>query len=193
VSGSSMSEQARDCWTLWPPFGGSRFGKGSSHRRRWGAVRRYRCVPVHRPQPGDGPSLSVIMNPGRFNHEPSGLVFCRSPGPDRRTRVSQGGQPCADIMNLAGFIMNPLGWCFVRRQRLLCSCVAMTGFVMGFRAIPLTVAATGSPTIRGLCTEWQAIETAPPPRAACRRLAACEPAIADLLRQRRSAIAQLVA
>ena len=108
MSGSSMSEQARDCWTLWPPFGGSRFGKGSSHRRRWGAVRRYRCVPVHRPQPGDGPSLSVIMNPGRFNHEPSGLVFYRSHSPDRRTRVCQGGQPCADIMNLAGSIMNPL-------------------------------------------------------------------------------------
>ncbi len=51
------------------------------------------------------------MNPGRFNHEPSELVFYRSHRPDRRTRVCQGGQPCADIMNLAGFIMNPLGWC----------------------------------------------------------------------------------
>ncbi len=193
MSGSSMSEQTRDCWTLWPPFGGSRFGKGSSHRRRWGAVRRNRCVPVHRPQPGDGPSLSVIMNPGRFNHEPSGLVFCRSPGPDRRTRVSQGGQPCAHIMNLADFIMNPLGWCFVRRQRLLCGCVAVTGFVMGFRAIPLIVAAKGSVTIQRLGTEWQAIGAAPPPRAAYHRLAACEPAIANALRQRRSAIAQLLA
>ena len=48
------------------------------------------------------------MNPGRFNHEPSGLVFYRSHSPDRRTRVCQGGQPCADIMNLAGSIMNPL-------------------------------------------------------------------------------------
>jgi hypothetical protein len=89
--------------------------------------------------------------------------------------------------------MNPLGWCFVRRQRLLCGCVAMTGIVMGFRTIPLIVAAKGSATIQRLGTEWQAIETAPPPRAACHRLAACEPAIADLLRQRRSAIAQLVA
>ena len=69
----------------------------------------------------------------------------------------------------------------------------MTGFVKGFRTIPLIVAAKGSAAIQRLGTEWQAIETAPPPRAACRRLAACEPAIADLLRQRRSAIAQLVA
>jgi hypothetical protein len=133
------------------------------------------------------------MNPGRFNHEPSGLVFYRPSGPDRRTRVSQGGQTCADIMNLAGFIMNLLDWCFVRRQRLLCGCVAMTGFVMGFRTIPLTVAAKGSAAIQRLGTEWQAIEIARPPRAACHRLAACEPAIADLLSQRRSAIAQLVA
>ena len=69
----------------------------------------------------------------------------------------------------------------------------MTGFVMGFRAIPLIVAATGSPMIQRLGTEWQAIEAAPPPRAARHRLAACETAITDLLRQRRSAIAQLVA
>jgi hypothetical protein len=96
-------------------------------------------------------------------------------------------------MNLAGFIMNPLGWCFVRRQRLLCGCVAVTGFVMGFRAIPLIVAAKGSVTIQRLGTEWQAIGAAPPPRAAYHRLAACEPAIANALRQRRSAIAQLLA
>jgi hypothetical protein len=51
-------------------------------------------------------------------------------------------------MNLAGFIMNPLGWCFVRRQRLLRRCVSMTGFVMGFRTIPLIVAAKGSPSIQ---------------------------------------------
>ena len=89
--------------------------------------------------------------------------------------------------------MNPLGWCFVRRQRLLCGCVAVTGFVMGFRSIPLVAAAKGSVTIQRLGTEWQAIWVAPPPRAACHRLAACEPAIADLLRQRHSAIAQLVA
>ena len=88
------------------------------------------------------------MNPGRFNHEPSELVFFRSHGPDRRTRVCQGGQTCAGIVNLVGSIMNPLVWCFVRRQRSLCGCVAMTGFVMGFRAIPLIVAATGSPTFQ---------------------------------------------
>ena len=133
------------------------------------------------------------MNPGRFNHEPSELVFYRSHRHDRRTRVCQGVQPCADIMNLAGFIMNPLGWCFVRRQRLLCGCVAVTGFVMGFRAIPLVAAAKGSATIQRLGIEWQDFEAAPPPRAACHRLAACEPAISDLLRQRCSAIAQLVA
>ena len=88
------------------------------------------------------------MNPGRFNHEPSGLVFYRSPGPDRRISVSQGGQTCAGIMNLVGFIMNPLGWCFVRRQRLLGGCLVMTGFVMGFRALPLVAAAMGSPSIQ---------------------------------------------
>jgi hypothetical protein len=133
------------------------------------------------------------MNPGRFNLEPSGLVFYRSPGPDRRTSVSQGGQPCAGTMNPAGFIMNPLGWCFVRRQRLLCGCVAMTDSVRGFRAVPLIVAATGSPMIQRLGSEWQTIEAAPPPRAACHRLAGRDAAIADLPRHNRSAIAQLVA
>jgi hypothetical protein len=48
-------------------------------------------------------------------------------------------------------------------------------------------------TIQRLGTEWQAIWVAPPPRAACHRLAACELAIANALRQRRSTIAQLVA
>jgi hypothetical protein len=62
--------------------------------------------------------------------------------------VSHGGQTCAGIMNLAGFIMNPLGWRFVPRQRLLGGCPVMTGFVMGFRAIPLILAAMGSPTIQ---------------------------------------------
>jgi hypothetical protein len=90
------------------------------------------------------------MNPGRFNHEPSELVFYRSPGSDRRTRVSQGGQTCAGIMNLAGFIMSPLAWCFVRRPQWLDSCPVLTGFVMGFRALPLIVAATGPPTIQRL-------------------------------------------
>jgi len=88
-----VSSSPVDCWTLWPPFGGSRFGKGSSHRRRWGAVRRKRCVSVHRRQPGDGPNFSFIMNPGRFNHEPSDLVFCRSHGPDRRTAWARTGKP----------------------------------------------------------------------------------------------------
>jgi hypothetical protein len=76
--------------------------------------------------------FSFIMNPSRFNHEPSGLVFCRSHGPDRRTGVSQGGQPCAGIMNLKTRIMSPMGWSFDPRHRLLGSCLVMTGFVMGF-------------------------------------------------------------
>ena len=90
------------------------------------------------------------MNPGQFNHEPSGLVHCRSPGPDRRTRVSQGGQPCAHIMNLASFIMNPLGWSFVRRRRLLCGCPVMTDFEMRFRALPLIVTARDFSAIQRL-------------------------------------------
>jgi hypothetical protein len=54
--------------------------------------------------------------------------------------VRQGGQTCAGIMNLAGIIMNPLDWCFVRRQRLLGGCPVMTGFVRGSSAIPQLVA-----------------------------------------------------
>ncbi|HZM57338.1 MAG TPA: hypothetical protein VFC03_20170 [Acidimicrobiales bacterium] len=62
--------------------------------------------------------------------------------------MSQGGQTCAGIVNLAGFIMNPLDWCFVPRHKLLGGCLVMTGFVMGFRALPLVAAAMGSPTIQ---------------------------------------------
>ncbi len=75
------------------------------------------------------------MNPGRLNHEPSELVFYRSHGPDRRTRVSQGCQTCAGIMNPADRIMNPLGWSFVRRPQWLGGYPVMTGFVRGSSAI----------------------------------------------------------
>jgi hypothetical protein len=64
--------------------------------------------------------------------------------------MSEDGQTCAGIMNLAGFIMIPLGWCFVRDQRLLGGCSVMTDSVKGFRAIPLGVVTTGSPTIQRL-------------------------------------------
>ena len=87
------------------------------------------------------------MNPGRFNHEPSGLGLYRSYGPDQRTSVSQGGQPCAAIMNLAGFIMNPLDWCFVRRPQWLGGCPVVMGFKRESRTLPFVAAATGWPGI----------------------------------------------
>jgi hypothetical protein len=50
-------------------------------------------------------------------------------------------------MNLTGFIMNPLGWCFVRRPHWLGGCLVMMGFVRESRTFPLVVMATGSPGI----------------------------------------------
>jgi hypothetical protein len=50
-------------------------------------------------------------------------------------------------MNLAGFIMNPLDWCFVRRPQWLGGCPVVMGFKRESRTLPFVAAATGWPGI----------------------------------------------